>query len=403
MNFDVFDHAFPENSLILKQCKDAEKLTLTDPHDAIFNARAALERLCKDALKRINVPIPGTLSDMVKVCVEKSVFNNGTNAYVVRKRGNDIAHANPTKDFHTVKEENIRVSLKVMESLFCILSEISGVKNVQFDRHKIPFGIYDVVRKVAKAPSEEIVGDWHYFVKDASDDYFLLQVLPKKGADLGARNEAARKILKDQYKSQLLHTHNLTISPEADRQYVLYSVNRESFLLSERCSHMTPRQAVQVGMDLVKDLQELRENGIHHRNIQPGCVVLTPARGMFRADLVNMETAKIEESLGTVLPSIVKNFLDNPYMPKELRGGAAEVFTEWEKADVYAVAMVMIYCLDSELVSAGLAPDDLYDRFSDEMVDEVFRPIFESNVGAIFTLDEFGSMLEARIDGEENC
>ena len=403
MNFDVFNHVFTQSPIILNQCKDAERLILTDPHDAIVNAREALEGICKSLLPRTNRYERMQLNQMIRFCVNNAVFSNDTNPTIVRECGNKVVHADLTTDYHIANENNIKEALTVVEALFCIVAETSRVTNVRFDKHKIPFGAYDIVRKVGKSPNEVIVGDWHYFVKNANDDYFLLQILPRKSAALGTRNEDARRILKEQYKSQLLNTHNLTVSAQADRQYVLYSVKKDSFLLSENRCEMTPRQAVQVGIDLVKELLEMKEQGIHHRNIQPSSVLLTPVNGMFRADLVNMETTKIEKIDYTIYDHIRDLFSNNLYIPPALRMGEEDSFTEWEKADVYAVAMVMIYSLSAELISESLEPDDLYDRFSDEMVDDVFRPIFESDLKAIFTLDEFIRMLEERMDGEADC
>ena len=116
------------------------------------------------------------------------------------------------------------------------------------------------------------------------------------------------------------------------------------------------------------------------------------------ASLVNMETSKVNDYEYTVFTAIKGMFRKNPFMPREVRDykeGQQEI--DLEKADLYSVAKVMIYCIAPELVKEETDADDLFDIFSDEMV-ETFRVIFESSLDEIYTLEEFERILENEID-----
>ena len=55
-----------------------------------------------------------------------------------------------------------------------------------------PFGYYEIVRAVPKAPNEVICGDNNYFVKDPQENYYYFQVfhrnsMEERDNELGAR------------------------------------------------------------------------------------------------------------------------------------------------------------------------------------------------------------------------
>ena len=175
-------------------------------------------------------------------------------------------------------------------------------------------------------------------------------------------------------------------------------VYSDSRLLSEPTRPFSCQQAVQIGLDLINTIKEMGKisAGIHHRNIHPGCVIITPNGDTFMAGLVNMETAKVTDYEYTVIASIQGILKRNIYLPRELRNfKESDQDIDWGKVDLYSIAKVIIYCIAPELVAGEIDTDALYDvpELSDDLI-EAFRVIFESSINEIYSLDEFEEILE---------
>lgn len=412
MNFDVFeDIKVPNKNILLEKCKAAEKNALIDPFSTFSNARSALEELCKGLLKT-DKNSRKTLNVMIKECIKKQLFSNKDAAYLIKDNGNAALHGNKNVNYHKVVQSNIDKAVKVCSNLYDLMKQVFDNKIKEypkFDANKIPFGDYEITRRVPKSDSEIIVGKYNYFTHISDKEFYYFQIFSKNSKDsrlqnLSARNELTRTNIKRDKKRQsyLLETIvPFETSEDSDRQYIAYLIYEDSFLLSEYKGRMSQKQALGIGLDLVKGLLEMKNvlSGIHHRNIQPGCIMITPdGSESYMASLVNMETSKVNDYEYTVFTAIKGMFRKNPFMPREVRDykeGQQEI--DWEKADLYSVAKVMIYCIAPELVKEETDADDLFDIFSDEMV-ETFRVIFESSLDEIYTLEEFERILENEID-----
>ena len=141
---------------------------------------------------------------------------------------------------------------------------------------------------------------------------------------LNERNRLVKSRIKGDKarKSYILETITPYICPDnSDRDYIGYVVYPDSRLLSEQGTPFNKKQAVQIGLDLIRTVKEMGRisSGIHHRNIQPGCVIITPIDDTFMASLVNMQTAKVTDYEYTVFASIKGILKRNIYMPRELR------------------------------------------------------------------------------------
>jgi hypothetical protein len=66
----------------------------------------------------------------------------------------------------------------------------------------------------------------------------------------------------------------------------------------------------------------------------------------------------------------------------------------WEQVDVYSTAMIMLYCIDPNLVRDTVNIDDLFKYgFSDNMVD-LFELIFSGSTAYIPSLEKVLEVLE---------
>lgn len=421
MNFDIFNGIeLPEKyggaKRLLDYCKEAERNIMINPWLSLDAARNALMTLCKGLLKMHGVKQTlreegqANLVTMIQTCVDHALFMNGDAAHSVRKNRNDAEYYKKKQDYLPVNNTTVSLALDSTEKLFAVMKEsFTGYNDVLFDRLKIPFGDYEIDRVIEKSESELLYGQYNYFVHNSEGDYLFWQVFPRDDASLdrqalNERNQLVKNRIKSdkRRKSYILETITPYICPEdSDRDYIGYVVYSDSQLLSERSQPFTPLQAAQIGLDLVKTLKEMRKvsAGIHHRNIQPGCIIITPNEDSFMAGLVNMETAKVTDYEYTVFANIKGLLQRNIYLPRELRNfkeGDQDI--DWEKADLYSIAKVIIYCLEPELVTDEIDTDALYDvpELSDDLI-EAFRVIFESSINEIYTLDEFEEILENEV------
>ena len=170
------------------------------------------------------------------------------------------------------------------------------------------------------------------------------------------------------------------------------------YLLSERFKNFTLKDAISIGCDLLHILLELDKvgNGMHHRHITPGCVIITPDNGSVLASLVNMQTAKIVNNPGTIIGGLRGIIESSLYIPNDVRGfGEENLFNvNWEQVDVYSTAMIMLYCIDPNLVRDTVNIDDLFKYgFSDNMVD-LFELIFSGSTAYIPSLEKVLEVLE---------
>lgn len=217
MNFDNFDGIdIVDKISLLRNCKSAERNIMISPYNAIANSRAALEILCKGLIKKNNVEqikpqpkickncnmpiedtvnLPPNLATMIDTCLKEGLFTNEDAAALIRKNGNDTLHANKgAQKLHVVNAKNIEKAGSCVQALYTLFKEVFGQELLvpDFDLNKVPFGYYEIVRAVPKAPNEVICGDNNYFVKDPQENYYYFQVfhrnsMEERDNELGAR------------------------------------------------------------------------------------------------------------------------------------------------------------------------------------------------------------------------
>lgn len=413
MNFDIFDEIdlLPKyKNEVIDAAKSAERNVMVSPNNALLNARVSLENLCKSLIKRNNFnqirENDGSvnLSTMIGTCVANKAFSKETEAHWIRQKGNTAAHGNDT--LQIVNEKNVSLAMRAVQYLFEIFAEVflDQSKNISFDVNKVPFGFYEIVRAVPKGNNEIVFGDFNYFVKDPKNNYYYFQVLHRNSDsavnnDLGARSVLTGNRIREDKKrtSYLLDVYYPSnLMAESDRDYIAYSVYSDSKLLSEvKAGTLDEKQTVQVAIDILNVLLELKNigNGIHLRNIQPCNVIITPNGDDYLAGVVNLETAKINNHKGTVYSSIKNLMVKNPFLPKEVRNGNDSAEIQWEKVDVYSVAVIMVYCLNETFVKENMDSDALYDVFSEEVAD-ILTEIFDSSIKEIDGIEDFKEKLE---------
>ncbi|MBP3783223.1 MAG: DUF4145 domain-containing protein [Butyrivibrio sp.] len=423
MNFDVFDDIeFDRKDQLLRNCKAAERYIIVSPFISVAHARAALEILCKGMIKEHAVKqiIPSgdgkpgnpNLATMIATCVKNGIITKTEDAAVIRKNGNDALHINKgSQKIQVVNEKSVKKAMDSVEALFHVFQDVFHTHtDIDFDKLKVPFGFFEIVRAVPKAPNEVIFGEFNYFVKDPQENYYYLQIYHRNseeeiGNTLGERGMLAGNRIKGNkgrtsYLLDVYYPSNLLA--ESDREYIAYSVYNDSCLLSEmQGGQLTDKQVVMIALDITNALLELESigEGIHLRNLQPGNVIITPNADGYMAGVVNMETAKITGYEATVIGSMRELITQNPYMPRELRNFAENgpLDINWEKVDVYSLGKIMVYCKDPSLVKEEIDDSVLYDIFPDEIAD-ILYDIFTSSINMIYSPMELKEKLQDVVD-----
>jgi hypothetical protein len=420
MNFDIFDDIElleKYKDKVVNAAKTAERNVLVSPYNALLNARVSLENLCKAIIKSNGFEKireddkTVNFSTMIETCVVNGAFSKRNEAHQIRLNGNKAAHGKDEAEYlHIVNVKNVNVAIESVKNLFDILSEVfpEQAKGAEFDINNIPFGFYEIVRAVPKGQNEVIYGDFNYFVRDPKNNYYYFQVLNRNSESAENNNLGARSVLtgnrikedkkRTSYLLDVYYPSNLMA--ESDRDYIAYSVYSDSRLLSEVApGTLSERQTVQIAIDLLNVLFELKQigNGIHLRNIQPGNVIVTPNGEDYMAGVVNMETAKINNYEETVYASMKGLLTSNPFLPREVRNGNDGNGVQWEKADVYSVAVIMVYCMDRQAVKEKIDSDSLYDIFSEEIVD-ILSEIFDSSINEIDGIESLKEKLENALE-----
>ena len=183
---------------------------------------------------------------------------------------------------------------------------------------------------------------------------------------------------------------------ESDREYIAYSVYSDSKLLSE-IDHpkFTEREIVQIAIDLTNILIELQSigQGISLRNIQAGNVIVTPCEGGYMAGIVNMETAKYKDMMRLFIRALSLHFQKIHICRVKCVKEMSLENIQWEKADIYSVAKIMVYCKDPAEVKSEVDEDFIYDSFS-EKVGDLLIDTFESSINMIDEPADFKEKLE---------
>lgn len=400
MNFKfIYGVEFCENLKkdLIETIINAEKNARINPFNSMASSRRALEALIKGIVVKNGHSINNyNLDKLVKICLNNGYISESLteNINIVRKSGNQTVHVNfnaNTTPLYTTSE-NIKKSVDVLKNLFIICREYFKV-DYEFDAEKIPFGEYYINRAVKKTFGEIIYGNYNYFVYKGDGYNYFLQRFPLSSDDefkvLVTRSEESRSAIREssefETNSYLPVMGNIETSETCDHRLVTYKIPKNSSLLSEfEKTNLSKKKIIKIALDLLYALQEMKEigNGIHHRNINPGCVIVSfdELGKKCRATLVNMQMTKIVNCDKTIIHQLSRMQTNNPFQPADIRNLTEEQLsrTNWEKVDVYSVAKIILYCIDRNLASDDAQEDSVveklyYKNFSDDFVELLTR------------------------------
>lgn len=395
MNFTDFEGLRKKSthlSKCLDDCIEAERNARIRPMHTLIVTRHALENLfleqCRmykikpDYDKNDKFNLAKGISDVCR-CLRHQYKEVKADATFIREKGNEDAHAELSKNkmIHAATEKNIAEAMEVLETMYRLLGRLySRPRGTEFKQKRVPFDDYKIIRQIDDPTNPNLT---RYFVRGTNGrDYYLQCLSHQEMAELEARRQAANKRVYEKGRrrdNRLLLPVNMALPYESDRKILLYDAYPESQLLSELKENMKLKDALRLGLDLIEALEQLKELGMHHRSIYPGCIMLDHSeRSGYEAFLMDLHTSKIIDSNLTINSKLANAYDSSQYVPEVLKGMPL-ADTDWEKVDVYAVCRVVLFCLDRSLVQINNTS-----RFREhedlewaEVLPDLYRRIFQ--------------------------
>lgn len=398
---------------ILDDCLEAERSARIRPLFTRIVARRALENIYQERYAKYRLEWNKETTKLYKAINEICKRLHWTIKEQVRKVSHDIRESGNEEvhvelkqagKTHAATEERIQGAMEVLEKLYWVMGKLYGEpRGKHFEEDRVPFDEYEIIRKIIDPTTTAMTRS---FVQDTSGRMYLLQCLSNKEmAEFEKRRQDANKRVYEnrrRHGDRLLLPNSISLPYESDRKLLLYDAYPESSLLSERKNPMKLRHALKLGLDLIEALEKLKQLKMHHRSIYPGCIMVEAGEhGGYEAYLMDLHTSKIENSNETVNVKLAGAYDTSLYVPDCLRGRDLSNIN-WEKADVYAVCRVVLFCLNRELVtcsSTGRFQDYKELREAPGMAD-IYKRIFDvdSRLEQVPSLEELRELFQNEYD-----
>ncbi|MBE7038343.1 MAG: DUF4145 domain-containing protein [Ruminococcaceae bacterium] len=409
---------------IYRHCIDCEKTVRTHPFNIQMRARTALERFINAVLEINGIKIPedkdekkekglDSLYDKINVCFENNFIDECHKRDIrnVRLAGNDATHE---KDEYEEAADILR-SLYVVIASYAMNERITRISDTEvikyYDKNKeehvvkqdgyetedlLPIGDYEVIKPLFAIPDS----------KNPKPSKSIKMYRCKKTTSFGANNDTQYAIIKKyiknatddvtQFRDQLaIHTikkyYNILEKPpilaeeietsiDNDYNYLCYLTSEKTFLLSQKNTFRkyiqsrklkTDNEMFFVKLNILKDIVEIlnslidiTENiSLHHRNLRPDCIFLTPTHKGLGVNVGNfeyskvMDTANMSEEAATInINAYAKKVSDDPFASPEVKDASIKKMgtPNWEQVDIYACAKMALYILCGDAANENI-------------------------------------------------
>ncbi len=437
MFFDILkreDSILSGETEFYTMCIECEKKVRTEPETAISKARTAAEMFLKLVLEKNGIVIPADYDErkaakldkivgMINLCLEKGFLEQRqTNGlHFARKDGNRVIH----KTGEEVHEAAIVFrSLFIAVASYCtgeyITELFADEKRDAYTRKwdgkyikekpgydtedMLPIGDYEVIRpmfdyrsdmnetirtyrckRISVIAGEEEV---QYAIIRRFDKYSTEDI--RQYRDIVAMNEIKRNYANLE-KTPII-AEEISISEDCKYRYLCYITAENTFLLSYKNSYEkfitslkceTVSQRIGIQLKILKDIVEIlyelidieEDKSIHHRNLSPACVFITPSRKGCRVSVGNFEYSKVTQKRNTteykatlMTSDYARRFQNDPYTAPEIKNFDEKLFVDpdWEQVDVYSAARISLYLI------FGDPSDERLDSVQRNMSEEFF-------------------------------
>lgn len=456
---------------IYGHCIDSERAARTRPFEVYMLARTALERFINTVLSINGVEIPedidekkekglNTLNDKINFCYDNGYIDlcHRYDIKNVRLAGNDATHE--TDEYEKAAE--------ILKSLYLVIASYAlGERITKISENEIGKYYLDKERtsyKITKAgyETEDLLSIDDYEVvkplfavcdpqkpRQAKNNIKMYKC--KKTTTFGNTNDVqyaiVKRYIKDatddvtQFRDQMaIHTikkyysildkppilaEEIPVSVDKTKyRYLSYLTSENTFLLSQKNSFKkylnsrkfkTENEELYVKLNILKGIVEIlnslidiTENiSIHHRNLRPDCVFLTPTHKGLSVNVGNFEYSKImdtsnmsKEAATININAYAQKVSDDPYASSEVKDATIKKMgtPNWEQVDVFACAKIALYilCADASKENVHKNLDYISQKLSYDFY-EITKKIIEAPYPSRPTLKEYLKVIKKEL------
>jgi len=429
-------------------CVDCEKSVRTRPYNIITRARTALESFVDAVLDINGVKIPddfdrrkeiglSTIADKVNYCTSNGYIDRAEFGKMrsVRLSGNNTSHGETGSE----KPSSEADAAEVFRSLYLLIYHYAMgerktllAHNEKRPAYKKANGTFVPARRgydtcdLLSIGDYEMIGPMFSFDTPAPDiksykcrrtevyegetlyRYAIVKRFVKnsEGDVTQFRDLMAMDTIK-KYNSRIakppIWSEEITTSVESKVRYLAYFTDENTFLLNQ--SEEFTRFMTKVGekgikaanlarlsilgeiAEIMYSLIDITETlSIHHRNLRPDCIFITPTPKGVAVNIGNFEYSKVMDSDKTKVSDLTigpgamaKKFAKDPYASHEVKSLALKDIPnpDWEQVDIYSFGKIVMK------VFFNTAKDDTIEKnlnfirknMSEAFYDVVYRSI----------------------------
>lgn len=408
-------------------CRDAERNCRISPDNAIIAIRQALEvlvsgLLCEYGKKEFTRE--DSLCNMIGECKEVcgSIITGKTAKILheLRVNANNYVHVEKrinqaseyiVKGRHATVKDASEATLK----LYICLTKIFGVEAKNIDVEDLPIGDYEILEKYEKQDYEAVTGKYKYLVEKkgsiVSSFAYIRPFSNVKGDENSVFNErdiAIQDVFKSISQSDyVVNGEEISVSDYNDVRYIKYNAKKDTKTLDQIVESLSVKETLSIIADVSRGLIEIMSGdvNVHHRSIRPTCIFVTREDNQWRGKIGCFETAKVEiesATIETVHTNMFKANKGSIFVHPMLRDN--EITNgDWERGDVYSLAMILMYCVSSKEVNEGNIDYSIVtESFSEEFSLIMINTLMTGSIDTVPTMKEFNNALNQEIeDGKD--
>ncbi len=412
----LFDIIKSENSRLApydslyKHCIDCEKTVRTRPYNIKTRSRTSLEKFLNAVLDINGIEIPedmeerkekklNTIQEKIDFCIDKGFINRAfaRDLHFIRRSGNEMTHSGDQYEgaamvfkalYRVIASYASKTNIKTISPLEKIQGhtakngfKVKGKAGYETE-DLLPIGEYEVIKPMfaIDAPQSKIrtykCKKTTVFENKSDTQYAIIKRFMKNDLNdvTQFRDQMAMNAIKKHYaildKPPIL-SEEIETADDCKYRYLCYLTSENTFILNQKNTFRkylelykdkSQSEQLVIRLNILKDILEIlnsliniTENiSIHHRNLRPDCVFLTPTFKGLSVSVGNFEYSKItdlsseDENGPTInINAYSKKVKDDPYASNEIKSATIKKMgnPNWEQVDVYACAKISFYIL----------------------------------------------------------
>lgn len=289
----------------------------------------------------------------------------------------------------------------------------------KFNERFIPIGSYFIYTAIVDESSEcalkchahkkdDVAGNW--------TSYALIKIYKRKNEN-STKHLKDIEVLKHLWNSSDSHSYfarfsrvDQTENNVANEFYIIrYELDQIPTLLTKQLiSELNIEQRRQLALKMFRAIMTLHnlEQPLYHRNICPDNILICKNGNTCKPYIVNFEYAKLDNSITqTVISNVIskskKANIQSAYVAPEIRGfdsikGNVSLL-QWEKADIYSLAILVIFVLTGHEFTGAVSKNPLvrngFDKDFCDAIGKMISPAYDARPCLLEVKDIFENSL----------